>query len=34
MPDPDYADNPAGCLLVVIGLFLLFLLALVLQSCL
>ena len=34
MPDPGYADNPPGCLLVAVGLFALFVLALILQSCL
>ena len=34
MPDPGYADNPPGCLLVMVGLFVLFVLALILQSCL
>ncbi len=34
MPDPDYAGNPPGCFHVVIGLFILFFLALILKSCL
>ena len=34
MPDPGYADNPPGCLLVVVGLFVLFVLAVILKSCL
>ncbi len=33
MPDPGYADGPPGFLLLVIGLFVLFIVALVLQSC-
>jgi len=34
MPDPGYADNPSGCLALVIGLAVIFFIALILQSCL
>jgi len=34
MPDPGYADNPPGCMLLIVGGVVLFILALIVQSCL
>ena len=34
MPDPGYADNPPGCFALLIGLVLIFFVALILRSCL
>lgn len=33
MPDPDYAGNPPGCFHLLVGLVVIFIVALVLKSC-
>jgi len=34
MPDPGYADDPSGCFPLLIGLLLIFFVAVILKSCL